>query len=363
MPHAAQRSFLTADVPPIGGVLRQRPEDFLVDELPLFDPAGEGEHIYLLVQKRELTTPEVVDVLADHFGVPPMAVGYAGLKDKLAVTRQVFSVHAPGKKPEDFPQLRHERIGVLWTDLHTSKLRLGQLAGNRFSIRIRGVSPTDVRAAKRVLDRLAVVGLPNRFGPQRFGHDGRNHLIGRGMLRGEIPVGRARDQRRTRLMLSAIQSAIFNTVLDRRVISGTLGALRSGDIAVKHANGAAFAVDETTANDPITARRLAGFEISPSGPMWAGRMLRAKNETDIEEIRALEELELRVETLEEFDRRHPKLLRGERRALRVPLGSVEVEGGVDEHGAYVRCAFDLPAGSYATSVLEEVMKNGVEQSS
>src|SRR5262245_6039299 len=114
--HVIPRTYITSDLPPIGGVIKQRAEDFLVDEVPLYQPSGAGEHIYLLVQKRGLSTMEMVEIVAAHFAVPRRAVGYAGLKDKHAITRQVVSVHAPGRKIEDFGELRHEKISVLWAD-------------------------------------------------------------------------------------------------------------------------------------------------------------------------------------------------------------------------------------------------------
>ena len=120
-------------------------------------------------------------------GVTDDAVGYAGLKDKRAVTRQLVSIHVPGKKPTDFPEFQHAggRLKVLWSDLHTNKLRLGHLAGNRFVVWIRGTEPTRAVHAHRVLQRLEAVGVPNRAGEQRFGHLGNNHLVARHWIRGE----------------------------------------------------------------------------------------------------------------------------------------------------------------------------------
>ena len=141
-PHVKPRAYITADVPPVGGVLKQRDEDFFVEEIPLYEPCGEGEHQYLLVEKQGMSTLDLVRLLAKHFGVRREAIGFAGLKDKRAITRQVISVQTPGKTPEDFPMLDHPRARVLWADLHANKLRRGHLAGNRFSIRARGVDRT-----------------------------------------------------------------------------------------------------------------------------------------------------------------------------------------------------------------------------
>lgn len=406
---------LTHDLPGIGGRLRDRPEDFLVEEIPLYEPSGQGEHIYIFIEKRNITTFEAIDVVARHFGVPRAAVGYAGLKDRVAITRQVLSVHVPGRTIEDFPMFAHERISILWADYHDNKLRRGHLRGNRFSIRVRGVPPMAVRDAKRIVDRLSVLGVPNRIGEQRFGSAGLNHLIARAivlgddeqalaMLLGPVPQGyppvnpeareafargdfagamnlyprvchaelralkalsrgasarsaiRTIDRREISFFMSALQSHAFNRVLDRRLADGSLGVLRPGDIAMKHDNRAMFAVDEATAADPATRQRLEALEISPTGPMWGPTMMRASGPTDAADADALAELGLSPETLASFAESHPGLIEGERRALRVPLGSPELEGGVDDLGPFVRIAFDLPRGAFATAVMREIMK-------
>jgi tRNA pseudouridine13 synthase len=421
-PHITPTRYVTADIPPLGGVLKQRPEDFLVDEQPQYQPCGEGEHIYMLVQKRGMSTMHMLGVLAEHFGVKRGNLGYAGLKDKHAITRQVISLHAPGRRIEDFPMLRHEQVAILWADYHTNKLRPGHLRGNRFSIRIRNVDPMRVRDALRVLQRLQKIGVPNRIGEQRFGMLANNHIIGRCIIAGEYDgavralLGRnayrpefnaearelfergqfaeaihhypmqatietrvlrsladGKDARRAmqgldetsiRFYLSAFQSAVFNAVLDRRLADGDapgegLGALREGDVAIKHQNGAVFGVDASTLAEPGLAERLATFDISPSGPMWGSSMLRggAGSATDACEVECLANAGVSLEQLAAFDKACPWPLEGKRRPLRVPLIDPEVEGGIDEHGTYVRCAFELPRGSFATVAMREVMKN------
>jgi tRNA pseudouridine13 synthase len=405
--------YLTSDLPPIGGRLRERPEDFFVEEEPLYAPAGEGEHVYLMVQKRNLPTLRVVRMLARHFGVPMDAVGYAGLKDKRAVTRQVFSVHAPGKPLEEVRGLRHEAVSVLWADRHTNKLRRGHLAGNRFSVRIRGVGPGAALVAERGLRRLAREGVPNRIGEQRFGYLGRNHLVGRALILGDYPAAldallapapgvadslaevralyargeyrgalaafegdrvaerrvlsvlargatperalRAIDAPEREFFLTAFQSAVFNSVLDRRVAEGTFDRLLPGDLAMKSPGRAVFPVDEGVLADPETRGRLERFEVSPTGPMWGREMMRAQEQVDAHECEALRAAGLSPERIAAYDGRMGRLT-GERKPLRVRLGDPEVEAGADEHGPYVRVAFDLPRGAFATSVLRELMK-------
>ncbi len=407
--------YVTADLPGTGGFIKQRAEDFLVEEQPLYEPCGSGEHLYLFVQKKNLSHHEAVEALASHFGVRRDAVGFAGQKDKTAITRQVFSIQVPGKGVDDFPPLQREGLEVLWADMHTNKLRRGHLKGNRFSIRIRGVQASDVLKAHRVILRLEKSGAGNRFGPQRFGMLLNNHVLGAALVRrddeaflrellgpsAEFPhlntearlayaegryqdalalmprgakaektvlrhlaQGRAPRRAITSLdfatlsfYISALQSWVFNRVLDARLTDGTWTRILPGDLAFKHDNGAVFACGEAEAADPEIAARLARMEISPSGPMWGAGMMRAAGAVAALEEGALARAGLTVEVMEAFTRARPELGAGARRSLRMPVSNVSVEGGVDEHGAYVRCAFDLPRGGFATEVLREVTKN------
>ncbi|HBS28574.1 MAG TPA: tRNA pseudouridine(13) synthase TruD [Phycisphaerales bacterium] len=409
--------YATPDLPGIGGVIKQREEDFLVDEQPRYQPVGEGEHCYLLIEKRGLSTQEVVALLARHFRVPRRAIGFAGMKDKRAITRQVFSVHTPGSTIDDFPMLQNDRAAVLWADMHTNKLRLGHLRGNRFSVKVRGVRMTQVLGARIVLERLRTTGVPNFAGEQRFGVRLNNHTLGRFMLREDYsalldellapdprfphlnrearahyaagdyraaimayPRGcryecaalnallkgpnpqkafEAVDAAQRRFWCSAFQSAVFNRVLMERLEGrpAPLDALVEGDLAWKHDNGAVFAVDAPTLGDPRTTERLRAGEISPSGPVWGAEMTRAAGAPGDTERRLLDEGSVTPEALELFARRMGPAMSGARRPLRVPLIDPEVEGGIDEHGEYVRCAFELPPGAFATVVMREVMKN------
>lgn len=407
---------VTADVPPVRGRIKERPEDFLVEETPLYAPVGEGEHLYLFVEKRGLSTFELVKRLARHFRVSESAIGYAGLKDKQAVTRQAVSIHVPGRRIEEFPMIRDDRITVLWADRHVNKLRAGHLRGNRFSIKIRGAPLEDALRARRVLERLAVAGVPNRVGEQRFGMLRNNHLVGRAFVRGDYagaldlllgpgqgrpdlqPAGReayrrgdfeaaARDYPVTaraeraalrvlarganaerafaaipesvrRYYLTAFQSAVFNAVLDERVRAGTFGTLVEGDVAFKHDNRALFDVDAAVLADPDTAGRLARFEISPTGPMWGPAMKRARGAVDEAEVAALGRFGVTEADLSAFAGRGPGLMQGARRPLRVPVIDPDVEAGSDAFGTYIRCAFELPRGAFATVVLREIIKPG-----
>jgi tRNA pseudouridine13 synthase len=418
--HVSAPVYLTREVPGIGGTIKQRDEDFLVDEIPLYEPSGHGDHIYLYVEKRGLSTVQMRDEIARHFRVHPHSIGHAGLKDKHAITRQVVSIHAPGKKPEDFPSIKHPRLQVLWADLHANKLQRGHLAGNRFSIKVRGVQATDAVHALKALTMLARSGVPNRFGLQRFGLARNNHLIGRAMILGDAraaidtllgPTEAApRLQRDSRLaygtgdwgtafelmprvfkgerqalkilahggdhtaalsaidataagfFISSFQSAVFNAVLNRRVSEGSLDRLAEGDVAFLIRSRAMFDVTPETLGEPDLAERMRTFEISPSGPMWGTSMRRASGTVDETELNALHAAGVTPADLHACEERDGYvMIGGDRRPLRIPVIDPDVEGGVDEHGAYVRCAFELPRGSFATTVMDEIMKVPLEE--
>jgi len=409
--------YITPDLPGIGGSIKAREEDFLVEEQPRYQPCGEGEHCYLFIEKRGLSTQDAVAIVARHFRVPRRAIGFAGMKDRRAITRQVVSIHTPGCTIDDFPMLQHPRLSVLWADMHTNKLRLGHLRGNRFSVKVRGVRMTQVLGARAILERLARFGVPNFAGEQRFGVRLNNHILGRHMLREDYqalldellgpdpdfphlnaearalyaagdfraalnayPIGcryecaalnallkgpnlqkafEAIDATQRRFWCSAFQSAVFNRVLTRRLEGdpARLDALAEGDLAWKHDNGAVFAVDAPTLADPSTGERLAKGEISPSGPVWGASMTQASGEVGALERRLLDETGVTPEALDLFARRMGQMMGGARRPLRVPVLFPEIDAGLDEHGEYVRCAFELPPGAYATIVMREVMKN------
>ncbi|MAY74217.1 MAG: tRNA pseudouridine(13) synthase TruD [Phycisphaerae bacterium] len=416
-PHVRPPRYLTEDVKGIGGRLKERPEDFVVEEAPLYEPSGEGEHVYLLVEKRGVTAIDMVATIARHFRVPRRAVGYAGLKDKQAITRQYVSVHMPGRPIEDVPAFDHPRIAILSATRHGNKLRRGHLAGNRFSIRVRGVDPTAAVAAKRALNTLERLGVPDRVGPQRFGFLSNNHMIGRAMFLRDFDaaveelLGPARytqtpeDQAEARDLyvkrdfqaaraampkflrtervvlealgagenpeqailsidpgilsyyLSAFQSAVFNAALEDRIERGLLGTLLEGDVAMRHKGRKLFDVDDVILAQDDTAERLQTIEISPTGPMWGSTMREASGVPGESDRAALASFGVRPEDFARAEELGAEMTRGDRRPYRVPIRDIEVEGGTDDHGVYVRCAFDLPRGAFATTVMDEVMKN------
>jgi tRNA pseudouridine13 synthase len=313
------------------------PEDFVVDEIPLYHPSGEGEHTFVRVEKRLRNSEGVRRELARLAGVRPSEVGYAGRKDRVAIARQWFSV--PGLDPSRALTLEGRGIRVLEAVRHPHKLRTGQLRGNRFELVVRGLSEPG-RAAPALAEMVSL-GMPNRFGAQRFGSDAANAARGRALLEG-APVGRSRSQ--ARFLLSALQAEVFNAVLAARPLP--LDGLETGDVAWLHASGASFLVEDAERETP----RASAFEISATGPIFGSRTLEPRGAPRERERAVYREL-----GLPSWERlRLPRgiRLRGARRPLRVrpEAASCEPLG----EGA-VRLSFALPPGSYATVLVEELI--------
>ncbi len=397
--------YLTADLPGVGGAIKRYDEDFVVEELPLYEPSGEGTHTYFAIEKRGLPTPAAIKLIASRLGKRPHDIGYAGLKDAHGVTRQMLSVEHVD--PEQIERLELSRISVLSIDRHTNKLKLGHLAGNRFAIKIRDTVAAPLPIGRSIVEVLTARGVPNYFGPQRFGARGDNAAVGLAVLRddyeeaialilgrvgpadqGEVRrarelfddgdlqaaadawprrfdsnarlcralirvdgdagrAWRAVDHTMRRFYISAVQSDLFNRVLARRVAN--LDRLETGDIAWIHRNGACFHVEDAAIEQP----RCDAFEISPSGPLFGRKMTEASGPPGQLEANVLAETGLEKGAIRSKDATR---LTGARRPLRVPLSTPIIEDGDDDRGPYLRLTFDLPPGAYATGVTREICK-------
>ncbi|WP_135228738.1 tRNA pseudouridine(13) synthase TruD [Deinococcus fonticola] len=321
-----------------GGVLRQSPPDFRVEEVPAYAPCGAGEFVYLKVEKTGHTTAHVVRELCTQLGVRDRDVGVAGLKDRHAVTTQWLSL--PGKFERHLGQFALEGVRVLEVTRHSNKLGLGHLHGNRFVVRVREAQGQADRAAA-ILAELEGLGVPNYFGPQRFGLGGLNAEEGLRVLRGE---SRLRDPRVRRFLTSSVQSAVFNAFVSLRLQRGLFDRVVAGDMAKKHATGGVFMVEDAERETP----RAQAREISATGTLF-GRKVKPLT---------LVAGELEAETLAgfglspaAFDSR-----KGDRRLTRVFPSEASVAAEQDGFTA----SFTLPKGSFATSVLREIMKTEVD---
>ncbi|HVT88998.1 MAG TPA: tRNA pseudouridine(13) synthase TruD [Tepidisphaeraceae bacterium] len=397
--------YLTYDFPGIGGSIKQRAEDFFVQEIPLYEPSGTGEHVYCEIQKINIPTFEAINRIGKALNISTRDIGYAGLKDAKAITRQVLSLW--GTSEQAVMNLHLPDIAVQWAARHGNKLRLGHLKGNRFAIKVRNVNPTDVVKLRPMLDVLEKRGMPNFFGEQRFGRRNNNDAMGACLVRGRPeellhhllgspdpsldddehrkarelydqgnyeqsmkhwprncgmerrtlaklmktqkpgPAVRGIDERLRRLWVSALQSRLFNDLLVQRI--ETIDKLFDGDIAEKHENGACFLVEQSAKEQP----RCDAFEVSPTGPIVGHRMTLPQGQPLEMEEQVLKSHGLKLGHFKEEGRDQAK---GARRSLRVKPTDTSLEGGVDHLGPYITVAFTLPAGSFATVLMRELMK-------
>lgn len=323
--------------PPARGLLRVEPDDFRVEEELGFEPSGHGEHAFLLIEKTGANTDWVARQLASAAGVAPVAVGYAGLKDRHAVTRQSFSVQLPGKADPDWSTLDIPGVSVLSAARHNRKLKRGAHRGNRFRIRLRNVSG-DVAAIEARLASMRLRGVPNYFGEQRFGVDGRNLELAAALFAGRrLP----RDQRG--FALSAARSQLFNDILASRVVAGNWDQALPGEVWMLGGSHAIFGPEALT--EALRAR-LDAFDIHPTGAMWGRGELRSTDE-----VRALEaSVAAGAATLAEGLERAG--LEQERRALRLSIG--DLDWIHDPPNSSLVVEFRLGAGAFATSVLREL---------
>lgn len=318
--------------------LRAAPEDFVVEEELGFAPAGSGAHLLLRVRKRDANTQWVARELARISGCRTGDVGYAGLKDRHAIATQWFSVPRP-RSDVDWLRLDQPEFEVLEAHAHTRKLPRGALAGNRFEVRLRAPEGDGARFAAQLVPRLEEIarrGVPNYFGPQRFGREGANLARVGEDLRSLAPPQRG-------FVLSAARSALFNAVLAARVEEGSWEHLEAGDLAVLDGRGSFFAVEEV---DECLSARARGLAIHPTGPMW-GRGAPGSG------ARVLA-LELRVAAglPGESALCATAGMAQERRSLRLAVGELRCEA--EAHGVVL--GFRLARGGYATAVLRELIE-------
>lgn len=394
----ADLPFVTSHELGIGGRIKVAPEDFVVEEIPAYSPCGAGEHLYLEIEKRGITTFDAIARVARAFGVPRHVIGYAGMKDARAVTRQWLSVQLPKGAPA--VELESESLRVLHAARHKNKLKLGHLRGNRFRIRLRDVIEGALPRAQRVVSILTERGMPNGFGAQRFGTRGDTHRLGRALLRGDapgffrvlfegvpdgagaeplarllggdvagaldaLPAGamerrivamvarrggglddalRALERPLRRLYFSAVQAECFNEVLTRRLAH--YDSVIDGDLAWLHKNGACFEVTDLA----VERERAKRLEISASGPLFGSRCSRPIGEAQAIEDAVLSDLDLSAEAFAERGE-----MEGARRPLRVPVVAEIVTA--DDVARTLDLVIELPPGAYATTFLRELTKD------
>jgi tRNA pseudouridine13 synthase len=346
LPRAYGEAVLTAQ-------FRVSPEDFFVEELLSFEPAGQGEHLLLTIEKRGMNTAFAARRIAQWAGIPEMGVGYAGMKDRHAVTRQRLSVHLPKRVAPDIATLQSDDLRVLESHWHNRKLPRGALAGNRFVIGLRDVHG-DRDAIERRLADIRDHGLPNYFGEQRFGRDrsrhpasrdtsasmhvdGDNVEAARRMFQGQ----RVKREQRS-IYLSAARSELFNAVLAARIDAGNWNVGAEGEVWMLDGSHSVFGPEPLSGE---LSERAARLDIHPTGPLWgAGELRSGQVVRSIEDAAVAPFADLRA-GLEKAE------MKQERRALRVRVSDLRWDWPEE---SVLRLNFALAPGAYATGLLAEL---------
>jgi len=324
--------------PQAKAIFKQSPEDFKVDEVLGFELTGEGEHLFLHMEKMNLNTEQLAGILAQAFEVPKKAVTYAGLKDKFAVTTQWFNVHLPGKIIDDLTFLNGDNYRLLQAKRHSKKLKIGYLKGNNFFIRLKDVQG-DKKELEDRLNHIKSKGVPNYFGEQRFGHQGQNLVKAKEVLLNNKKV---KNKFLRGIYYSAARAFLFNQVLARRLVLYSWPKAINGDVlqlAGSHSFFHAQDIDDEIEN------RIQQFDISPAGPLWGEGKLQI---TDL----ALQELEKALESWQSWcDALESQRLKLAYRPFILVVEKMEWQWRQED----LELTFFLPAGAYATSVLRELI--------
>jgi tRNA pseudouridine13 synthase len=346
---------------PIEFVFATNSKDFIVNEIPLYDFSGEGEHLILQVRKRNLTTWEMVKIISKNYQINIRDIGYGGLKDRNAMTIQYISI--PKKFESNLNNFEEQNIKILQKTYHKNKIKLGHLKGNKFFIRLKKVNPTNANRLKSVIKQIKKFGMANYFGYQRFGNSGDNFLLGKKILNRELNI---RDLNKKRLFINSYQSFLFNNWLSQRIklnrlinefsekelqkVFKTIGfkfqdvnylkkqihpfKIFKGDVMVHYPHGRAFITSQDSLENDII--RFENKEISPSGLIIGQRAIKAQDDSKLIEDKF-------YETIKQD---------GERRYAWVFPEDIEVK--YREKEFWFEINFYLPKGSYATTFLEEI---------
>jgi tRNA pseudouridine13 synthase len=334
-------------------------KDFIVDEIPLYEFTGEGEHLVLKVRKKDLTTWEMLDIISSHLGIKKRDIGYAGLKDKNAMTMQYISIM--GKYEEKLESFSHSKIKIVEKVRHNNKIRVGHLKGNKFHIRLKRVFNINKTKLESSLQWISNNGVPNYFGHQRFGRDGNNWIDGKKLIDGELKI---RDRKTKDFLINSYQSYLFNNWLSKRIEISLLLSdfsekdsekvlnleenllegckqqeqflkILKGDLMMHYPYGRVFDVEDLQTE----AQRFKERDISPTGLLAGGRVKTSSSYAwNIEK---------------NYDTKTDAT--GSRRYAWIFVN--DIEGNYNEDKNWYELSFTLPKGSYATNVLD-VLRGG-----
>lgn len=327
--------------PAVKGVLRLALEDFIVEETLSFELTEQGEHVYLFVEKRDTNTAWLVKQIAKLSGVKNHDIGYAGLKDKRAVTRQWFSVYLPAGNEPAWHALETENIRLLKHTRHRAKLRRGAISANHFMLVVRALEG-DIKSIHEKLEIVKALGVPNYFTEQRFGRDNSNIQQAIDLFAGKLKL---RDRQKKGLLYSAARSWLFNQVLAERVSTNCWNKALSGDVMMLDGSKRFF----STINEDLNTaqKRLDEFDIHPTGVLWGKGTLDSAQQARELEQHIIERYVALKQGLEKSG------IKQARRSLRLlPRG---MHWQLDEEAGVLHLAFSLESGGYATAVVRELI--------
>ncbi|AOM42503.1 tRNA pseudouridine(13) synthase TruD [Xenorhabdus hominickii] len=325
--------------PEATGIVKASPEDFIVREDLGFSPDGEGEHLMIHIRKTGCNTQFVADHLARFAKIPARSVSYAGLKDRNAVTEQWFCLHLPGKQDPDLTAFQLEGCEVLATSRQKRKLRIGSLKGNDFTLVLREIS--DRPSVEKRLQQITQTGVPNYFGEQRFGRGGQNLVQAQLWAANEIQV---RERNRRSFYLSACRSAMFNAIASLRIARGEHQQVQNGDALQLTGRGSWFVADESELD--VLQQRVMGGELQITAPLPGDKALGTQHQALDFEQQYLQDYEL-LWSLVKRER-----VESARRAMLIKPLNLRWEWLDDQT---VTLHFSLPSGSFATSVVREII--------
>lgn len=340
---------------------KQSPRDFVVDEIPLYEFSGEGEHLILHIRKKSLSTSEMIGQIARYLGIKNKEIGYAGLKDKHAMTKQYISLHK--KYEEALENFNHENIKILSKTYHNNKIRIGHLKANRFYIKVKKVNPTSATKIDEALKNIAKFGMPNYFGYQRFGNDGDNHILGEKLAKGEA---RERNPRVKKLLINAYQSHLFNLWLSRRLeINSLVNSFEAKDIESLLNMPNDEVLKMKAQKHPFKLISGDTMEHYPHGKLFTF-------EGSSEDLKRFNEKEITVTGLlcgkkvknatglaREVEKLFDDTINADGARRYAWVYPTDVEGRFNQVEAQYEMNFTLPKGSYATVLIEEIAKKKI----
>ena len=336
--------YLTEDLPGTGGSLKNAVADFVVEEIPIYSPTGEGDHLFLWIEKRGVSAQFLVKILAQQLRINPRDVGAAGMKDRHAITRQFVSV--PGDCEPLLADFAFDGISILESTRHERKLKTGHLKGNRFLILLRNACEGGFENAVAIQEQIEQSGFPNYYGAQRMGIDNETLIMGLKLLKNErVPSKYFSNKSLKRLALSAAQSCLFNRVLSDRISDESLHTVQLGDVMQVCESGGMFVVEDV----PTEQGRFDLHETVITGPIFGPKMKQTTHAVQEHEEKILQEFSLEPAHF----LRYKKLTSGARRPFLIWPEKLKIEQTTEG----ILFDFTLPSGVYATMLLREFMKN------